>query len=172
MSTDQCLRCRCSDDGELKAVIGIQVDDFLIGLADGEIGEKWMSEIKSLQRWGSWKTSESEFGGIPVRQQCDFSITVDLEDDTNKFITEAPITRERSRQRQESLTATELSMLRGVLGTASWRARQMSPQFAVDVSLLLSHTAQPVVARSSGRQQVGPRHASQCCTVSSLSLFQ
>ena len=35
MSTDQCLWCRDSDDGELKGVIGIHVDDFLIGLADG-----------------------------------------------------------------------------------------------------------------------------------------
>ena len=36
-------------------------------------------------------------------------------------------------------------MLEGVLGTASWRAQQMSPQFAADVSLLLIATAQPVV---------------------------
>ena len=39
MSTDQCLWCRYSDDGELKWVIGIHVDDFLIGLADGTLGE-------------------------------------------------------------------------------------------------------------------------------------
>ena len=80
MSTDQCLWCRYSDDGELKLVIRIQVDDFLIGLADGILGERWMSEIKSLCRWGSWKVSESEFAGIRVRQHRDFSITVDLED--------------------------------------------------------------------------------------------
>ena len=141
--TDQCLWCRYSDDGELKGVIEIHVDDFLIGLADGILGEKWMSEMKSLYRWGSWKVSESEFAGIRVRQHRDFSITIDLEDYTNKFITEAPITRERSRQRQESLTTQELSMLRGVLGPASWRAQQMSPQFAADVSLLLSATADP-----------------------------
>ena len=36
-------------------------------------------------------------------------------------------------------------MLRGVLGTASWRAQQMSPQFAADVSLLLIATAQHVL---------------------------
>ena len=36
-------------------------------------------------------------------------------------------------------------MLRGVLGTASWRAQQMYPQFAAGVSLLLGATAQPVV---------------------------
>ena len=40
ISTDQCLSCRYSEDGELKGVIGIHVDDFLIGLADGETGEK------------------------------------------------------------------------------------------------------------------------------------
>ena len=45
MSTDQCLSCRYSDGGDLKGVIGMHVDDFLIGLADGEIGDKWMSEI-------------------------------------------------------------------------------------------------------------------------------
>ena len=100
MSTDQCLWCRCSDHGELKGVIGIHVDDFLIGLAK-TLGEKLMSEIKSLYRWGSWKTSESEFAGILVRQRRDFCNTVDLEDCTNKFITEALITRERSRQRTQ-----------------------------------------------------------------------
>ena len=39
-----------------------------------------MSEIKSLYRWGCWKISESEFAGIRVRRQRDFSITIDLED--------------------------------------------------------------------------------------------
>ena len=95
----------CSDDGELKGVIGIHVDDFLIGLADGEIGEKWMSDIKSLYRWGSWKLQNLNLLESEGDNSRDFSITADLEDHTNKFITEAPITRERSRQRQESLTA-------------------------------------------------------------------
>ena len=103
MSTDQCLWCRYFDNCELKEVIGIHVDDFLIGLADGTLGEKWMSEIESLYRWGSWKISESEFPGIRVRQHRDFSMTVDLEDNTNKFITEAPVTRERSRQVKNSV---------------------------------------------------------------------
>ena len=73
MSTDQCPWCRYSDDGELKGVIGIHVDDFLIGLADGEISDKWMSEIKSLYRWGSWKLLnlhllESECDNIVIFQ--------------------------------------------------------------------------------------------------------
>ena len=88
MSTDQCLWCRYFVS--LEGVIGIHVDDFLMGLADGETCAKRMSEIESMNRWGSWKTSESEFSGIRVRQKRVFSITVDLEDYTNKPITEAP----------------------------------------------------------------------------------
>ena len=45
MSTGQCLWCRYSDHGELKGVIGIHVDDFLIRVAESETGEKWMFEI-------------------------------------------------------------------------------------------------------------------------------
>ena len=167
MSTDQCLWCRYSDNGELKGVIGIHVDDFLIGLADGTLGEKWMSEIKSLYRWGTWKISESEFAGIRVRQHRDFSITVDREDWTNNFITESPITRERSRQRQESMIAQELSMLRGVLGSsANVSSVCCGCEFAVECDGSSRST------RSSGRQQAGPRYASQFCTVSSFPLFQ
>ena len=144
MSTDQCLWCRYSDHAVLKGVIGIHVDDFLIGLADGGKGEKWMSELKSLYRWGSCKTSESECAGIRLRRQRDLSITVDLEDCTNKFITEAPI----------HVNDRDSSMLRGVLGTASWRVHQMSPQFAADVTLLFSATAQPVVQDLLGANQL------------------
>ena len=65
------LWCRYSDNGESKGVIGIHVDDFLISLADGALSEKWMSEIKSLYRRGSWQISKSEFAGIRVRQHRD-----------------------------------------------------------------------------------------------------
>ena len=53
MSTDQCLWCRNSDDGELKAVLGIHVDDFQIGLADGVLRRMWLSETQLLYRWRS-----------------------------------------------------------------------------------------------------------------------
>ena len=59
-----------------------------------------------------WKQGEAEFGGIRVRQQRDFTIEADWEDYTNKFVTEAPISRYRANQRQEMLTSQELSVLR------------------------------------------------------------
>ena len=99
-----------------------------------------MSEIKSLYRWGSWKTSDSEFAGIRVRQQRNFSITVDLEDNTNKFITEAPITRERSRQRQESLHVARCarhSVLDGSSNVSSVCRRCEFVQYLLDANKLV-----------------------------------
>ena len=107
---------------ELSDVTGFHVDDFLIALTDGVIGEKRISEIQSLYRWGSWKASEAEFAGIRMRRHRDSHVTIRL-----------------------SWLLKNLSMSHGVLGTASSKAQQMSPQFAVDVSLLLCAAAHPVV---------------------------
>ena len=68
----------------------------------------------------------------------DFSVTMDLYDYTNKFTTEAEVDADRKKESHQSLTAKETTLLRGVLGTASWRAQQVSPQCAVDVGLALS----------------------------------
>ena len=88
-----------------------------------------MSEVDSLYRWGSWKQApRREFARIRVRQKRDFSDEVELEDHIL----------------QETLTPQELSVLQSVLGAASWRALQMS-HFAIDLSLLLSATARPLV---------------------------
>ena len=76
--------------------IDIQVDDFLIGLPRWSIGRQGLSELQSLYCWSVWKKGEAEFAGIRVRQQRDFSIEVDLDDHTHKFITEAPSSRERA----------------------------------------------------------------------------
>ena len=98
-----------------------------------------------------------------------FLSEADLEDYTNKFIIEAPVTRERSRQRQESMTAQELSMLRGVLGELS---KCLLSFFLLDVSLPLSATAHPVVQDLLDANKLVSRYASQFCTDSSFSLFQ
>ena len=44
------------------------------------------------------------------------------------------------------LTKADISAIRGVLGTASWRATQSSPQFLADTSLLLSEINRGSVA--------------------------
>ena len=86
MSTDQCLWCRYSQDGELMSVIEIYGDDFLMCVTDGVIGEKCKSEIQMLYRWDLGKHLNLNL----LESKCDNSVTfsiVDLEEYTNKFIT-------------------------------------------------------------------------------------
>ena len=50
----------------MQGFIGTHVDDFLIGLSDGALGETRLSETQSLYLWSVWKKGEAEFAGIQV----------------------------------------------------------------------------------------------------------
>ena len=63
-------------------------------------------------------------------------------------------------------------MVRGVLGTASWRIQQVFPQFGVDVSLLWSATAHPVVQDLLDANKLVRDMHRRCCTAPSFSLVQ
>ncbi|CAK0810363.1 unnamed protein product, partial [Prorocentrum cordatum] len=139
LRTDQCVWILLDTNNQLKGIIGVHVDDFIIG---GDETSKLYRDaekaIKDLYRWGAWTSGQAEFSGLRARQFKDFSITLDLYDYTNKFITEAEIDADRQKQAHLPLEPKEISLLRGVLGTASWRAQQVPPQYAVDVGLALS----------------------------------
>ncbi|CAK0897474.1 unnamed protein product [Prorocentrum cordatum] len=139
LRTDQCAWILLDSNNQLKGIIGVRVDDFIIG---GDETTKLYGDaekaIKDIYRWGAWTSGQAEFSGLRVRQFKDFSITLDLYDYTNKFITEAEIDADRKKQAHLPLEPKEISLLRGVLGTASWRAQQVSPQYVVDVGLASS----------------------------------
>ena len=69
--------------------MGIHVDDFIIGGDKSKFFLDARQKLQEAYRWGSWKTGQSEFSGLRIRQWSDYSIEVDLEDYTSKFITEA-----------------------------------------------------------------------------------
>ena len=64
---------------------------------------------------------------------------MDQEDYTNKWIEEIKIDPTRSRRAQ--LLPAELTVLRGALGTISWRAMQTALQYLADTSLFLSEVS-------------------------------
>ena len=107
----------------LRGLIGVHVGDFIIGGDESKFFRDAEAAIRNLYRWGAWSSGTSEFSGLRVRQFKGYSITLDLYDYTNKFITEAELDAYRKRQLHSELTAKETSLLRGVLGTASWRAQ-------------------------------------------------
>ncbi|CAK0886214.1 unnamed protein product [Prorocentrum cordatum] len=139
LRADQCVWIMLDSSNQLKGIIGVHVDDFIIG---GDETSKLYRDaeraIRALYRWGASTSCQAEFSRLRVRQFKDFSITLDLYDYTNKFITEAEIDADRKKQAHLPFEPKEISLLRGVLGMASWRAQQVSPQYAVDVGLALS----------------------------------
>ena len=136
---DRCLFCLYDDETqELIALVGIHVDDFLIC---GQPGHKKYEEAKQkLQakfKFGKWCDTDFEFAGCHLRQKPD-GIYVDQEDYVNKWLEEIPMTKQRSLQSKSALTSKEISQLRAVLGTLSWKASQTGPHHQAEVSLLLS----------------------------------
>ena len=149
---DRCLFC-LYDDGtqELIALVGIHVDDFLIcGQPGHEKYEEAKRKLQAKFKFGKWCDTDFEFAGCHLRQKPD-GIYVDQEDYVNKWLEEIPMTKQRSLHSKSALTSKEISQLRAVLGTLSWKASQTGPCHQAEVSLLLSsvpgatvHTANSV----------------------------
>lgn len=125
------------DPNKLVGVAGIHVDDFLIG---GDSSSTTFSESEAALlktfRWGKWQEESFEFAGVNIRQNSDYSIFLDQESYTQKWLDEINI--DKTRARSAPLQPSEISALRGALGTMSWRATQSGPQFLAETSLLLS----------------------------------
>ena len=123
---------------------GIHVDDFLIG---GDSSSTTFSESEAALlktfRWGKWQEESFEFAGVNIRQNSDYSIFLDQESYTQKWLDE--ITIDKTRARSAPLQPSEISALRGALGTMSWRATQSGPQFLAETSLLLSEISRGTV---------------------------
>ena len=115
------------------------MDDFLIsGRPDSKVYQEAEAQLQKAYRFGKWDSASEgfEFAGCYVRQNKDYSITLDQKDYTLRWLDEMEIS--KGRADKEPLTPSETSELRGVLGTLSWRATQSGPQFLADTSLFLS----------------------------------
>ena len=144
---DRCLFCMFDDQAhELIALAGMHVDDFLIcGQEDHPKYVAAKANLQSKFKFGKWCEAEFDFAGCHLKQDSD-GIYVDQEEYVNKWLEEVPLTREREKQSKSSLTAREVSQLRAVLGTLSWKASQTGPHHQAEVSLLLSAVPEATVA--------------------------
>ena len=126
-------------DHPVVSVIGMHVDDLLVGgLESSPLFQRCFKELVDAYRWGKWEQDEIKFTGCRIRQSSNGQIKIDQEEYTTKWIEESPIRPERARQGKSAATPSEISSLRGAIGTIAWRASQTSPQFLADAGLLLS----------------------------------
>ena len=137
---DRCLFVLYDDDtGDVIAIAGIHVDDFLIG--GNEDHPKYQQAFKQLvdtYKWGKWQEGEIDFAGCHIVQLTDGSIRVDQSTYVEKWLDEVQLPKQRMQQVKSSLTPQEVSMVRGVLGTLAWKSSQTGPHHQADVGMILS----------------------------------
>ena len=88
---------------------------------------------------------------------CQPTMVAESRSYTLKFIEEIEV--DAKRPLGADLTPSEMSAIRGALGTAWWRATQSAPQFLADTSLLLGEVEQRKRQPDPLGQQVGARYA-------------
>eukprot|EP00438_Fugacium_kawagutii_P000255 Skav212300 [mRNA] locus=scaffold732:645059:648265:- [translate_table: standard] len=137
--SDGCLFTLHNSEGKLCGIAGIHVDDFLLGGCDEDtVFQEAERKLQEAYKWGKWQDTNFEFAGTNITQHEDFSIEVSQRSYLEKWLEEVPIPPDRQKCKKSKLTPSEISSLRGILGTMSWKASQSGPHYVADVSLLLS----------------------------------
>ena len=141
MKSDRCLFALYDQQGRLIGIAGVHVDDFLIA---GDLNDEGYvtakAQLQAKFRFGKWDSAAGEgftFAGCRVWQDK-HGIHLDQEEYIREWVQEIPLSSARANEWKSSLTAAELSELRGVLGTLSWKASQTGPLYQSAVSLKLS----------------------------------
>lgn len=102
---------------------------------------KYLAAQKALEeayRWGKWQETEISFAGCKLTQMSDGSLRLDQGDHVQKWLEEIQLPKQRMQQTKSPLTPSEISMLRGAIGTMAWKSSQTAPHYQADVGLLLS----------------------------------
>eukprot|EP00434_Breviolum_minutum_P029882 symbB.v1.2.026423.t1/scaffold2638.1/size74318/2 len=125
------------EEGKLKSMILIEVDDFCIASADKET-EDWIKEkLQSKFQFGKWEVGEADFIGRHVKM-CDGEIRFDQEKYIVEKIHPLQIPRGRRGKKEEPLEEEEFKEYRSVLYKVSWVAHQTRPEVSGAVAILAS----------------------------------
>ena len=128
-----------TDGGRIVGLAGLHVDDIVIGGdLKSSVFNKAQERLEQSFRWGKWQDKDFVFAGCRIQQLADFSIRVDQHEYSSKWIDEVKLSPEREKEVKSQATPSEVSQLRGLIGSVAWRSSQTSPQFQADANLLLS----------------------------------
>ena len=145
--TDPCLWFLYGDpdehgDKETLGYICSHVDDFLI--AGCEQDERWILALESFYgrfRFSPWECQNYNHCGIRIREEMDFSFTLDH----STFVEGIEQIDYKSRPDYELITEDERTQLRGVLGALQWRSHQSTPMIAAKLGQLQSDITKATV---------------------------
>ena len=164
--TDPCLWLffQEEEDGSRNTLgfVCSHVDDFLV--AGDEQSSAWTDAVTSFYqsfRWSPWECNAYTHCGIQLKEEHDFSTTLDH----SKFIESIEQIQFRARPDHEAVTPDELTQLRGILGALQWRTHQTTPLQAARLGQLQSEISHATVgtlkaANKLAREAFHQRHVS------------
>ena len=131
------------DGHRVLGYICAHVDDFLI--AGDETSEVWSQALHTFYarfKWSPWEHGSYSHCGIQVREECDFSYSLDH----SEFCSNIEQITFQNRSDDEKINADELTQLRGVLGALQWRSHQTGPHLSSKLGQLQSEITRATVA--------------------------
>ena len=128
---DHCVFFQRNQQGRLTGVLGVHVDDVLLG-GKGADFEASIDRLRATFPFRKWKHGAGTFCGAEL-SQCPntHAITVSQEEFADKL--EKPKLRNKESPLMQ-ITPEEASSLKSVLGGALWLAKETRPDLAVQVS--------------------------------------
>ena len=128
---DHCVFFQRDKQGQLTGVLGVHVDDVLLG-GKGANFEASIERLRATFPFRKWKHGAGTFCGAEL-SQCPntHAITVSQEEFAEKL--EKPKLRNKESPLMQ-ITPEEASSLKSVLGGALWLAKETRPDLAVQVS--------------------------------------
>ena len=140
---DRCVYVLYDDEAaeqpEVIGIAGIHVDDLLLGGLEGHPKyDKARADLEKAYKWGKWQEGEIDYAGCKICQMSDGSVRIDQGDYAERWIDEIQLPKHRMQQVKSALTPSEVSMLRGAIGSMAWKSSQTAPHHQADVGLLLS----------------------------------
>ena len=128
---DHCVFFFRDKQGQLKGVLGVHVDDVLLGGQGGEF-EASIKRLREKFPFRKWKHGAGTFCGAELSQCSETNaINVSQEEFADKL--EKPKLRNKESPLMQ-ITPEEASSLKSVLGGALWLAKETRPDLAVQVS--------------------------------------
>eukprot|EP00438_Fugacium_kawagutii_P005098 Skav221528 [mRNA] locus=scaffold1248:283612:287211:- [translate_table: standard] len=133
---DKCMYMMYNTSGKLIGVVILHVDDLLLSMdMNDEEAQPFIDKLKKAFDFGKWQClSEKQdivYCGGRIQQQKD-QVSLDFEAYMKKMM---PITVEKGRNSQETLTPKEVSKARALIGALQWPAGQGCPFLSASTSI-------------------------------------
>ncbi|CAE7240458.1 RE1 [Symbiodinium sp. CCMP2592] len=131
------------DGDELGGICAVHVDDMVIA-GNQKFHDTVLNKLREAYPFKRWRIGKGDFLGRYLEQDENKTITCSQKEYADK-VEIININRDRRKQKDQPLTASELRQLRGVVGAASWLVGSTRSDIAAQTAILQQKLGAPTV---------------------------